>query len=154
METNHVAAEPDLPKLESLIKELSEIRADMLGLESDFADQLARSHEAHRRSAANLLHYLALRRHDVRQLQEKLASLGLSSLGRTEAHVMATINAVLEILHHLDGRPWQMPEQCAAGVGFAEGKELLDAHTRQLLGANRTHRMVRVMVTMPSEAAD
>ena len=154
MKTNHVAIEWDLPRLEYLIKELTAIRSDMLGLEADFADQVARSHGAHRRSAVNLLHYLALRRHDVRQLQEKLASLGLSSLGRTEAHVMATVNAVLKILHHLNGRPWQMPEQCAAGVGFAEGKELLDAHTRQLLGANRTHRRVRVMVTMPSEAAD
>src|SRR5208337_1823613 len=96
MKTNHVAIEWDQPKLESLIKELAAIRSDMLGLETDFADQLARSHETHRRSAANLLHYLALRRHDVRQLQEKLASLGLSSLGRTEAHVMATINAVLK----------------------------------------------------------
>ena len=126
----------------------------MLGLESDFADQLARTHQVHRRSAANLLHYLALRRHDMRQLQHELASLGLSSLGRTEAHVMATVNAVLKVLHHLDGRPWQLPERCADDVGFAEGKALLEEHTRQLLGATRTHRRVRVMVTMPSEAAD
>ncbi len=154
MEANHVPIEWDQLKIESLIEQLTAIRSDMLGLEADFADQVAHSHQTYRRSAVNLLHYLALRRHDVRQLQDKLASLGLSSLGRTEAHAMDTVNAVLKILHHLDGRPWLAPERATADVGFAEGKELLDAHTRQLLGANRTHRRVRVMVTMPSEAAD
>ena len=32
-------------------------------------------------SASNLIHYLALRRHDLRILQPRLAALGLSSLG-------------------------------------------------------------------------
>jgi hypothetical protein len=36
-----------------------------------------------------LIHYLALRRHDIRRLQEQLAALGLSSLGRMESHVLA-----------------------------------------------------------------
>src|ERR1700683_836259 len=108
MKTDPVTNQEDTAQFDALIKRLSRIRADMLGLESDFADQLALSNPAYRRSAANLLHYLALRRHDVRELQEELASLGLSSLGRTEAHVMATVNAVLKILHHLDNRPLEM----------------------------------------------
>jgi pyruvate kinase len=154
MKNDPVTNQGDASQFDVLIKRLSGIRADMLGLENDFADQLALSNPAFRKSAANLLHYLALRRHDVRELQEELASLGLSSLGRTEAHVMATVNAVLKILHHLDNRPWEMPQQCSECVGFEEGNELLDAHTRQLLGDNRTSRRVRVMVTMPSEAAE
>jgi len=154
MKNDSVTNHENAPKFDALIKRLSGIRADMLGLESDFADQLALSNPSYRRSAANLLHYLALRRHDVRELQEELASLGLSSLGRTEAHVMATVNAVVKILHHLDNRPWEMSPEYSKCVGFKEGKELLDAHTRQLLGANHTSRRVRVMVTMPSEAAE
>ena len=45
-------------------------------------------------SAANLAAYLAFRLHDVREIQEELAVLGLSSLGRTESHVRAGIAAV------------------------------------------------------------
>ena len=38
-------------------------------------------------SDTNLLHYLVLQGHDVRGLQEKLAALGLSSVGRMKSHV-------------------------------------------------------------------
>jgi pyruvate kinase len=39
-------------------------------------------HAQHQLSARNLLYYLALRSHDLRPLQARLASAGLSSLGR------------------------------------------------------------------------
>ena len=44
-----------------------------------------------RPDAANLLHYLALRHYDLRPLQGRLSALGLSSLGRSEAQVLATL---------------------------------------------------------------
>ena len=40
-------------------------------------------------SAVNLAHYLAFRRADIRPLQPELSALGLSSLGRCEAQVLA-----------------------------------------------------------------
>ena len=43
--------------------------------------------EAHRESARNLVHYVALRQLDLRELQLQLAQLGLSSLGRSESCV-------------------------------------------------------------------
>jgi pyruvate kinase len=46
---------------------------------------------AHRPSAVNLSHYLALRRQDIRHLQLELGGLGLSSLGRCEGHVRDTL---------------------------------------------------------------
>jgi pyruvate kinase len=56
-------------------------------------------HPDHRGSARNLMHYLALRRHDIRQLQSKRAGLELSSLGRTEPHVLSSLDAVMNVLH-------------------------------------------------------
>ena len=47
-------------------------------------------------SVANMRAYLALRAHDNRELQRALARLGLSSLGRSEAHVLATLEQVLD----------------------------------------------------------
>jgi pyruvate kinase len=138
---------------DALIARLREIRASLVKLESDFLKQRSGVHPAWRKSADNLLHYLALRHHDIRLLQEELAVLGLSSLGRSESHVMSTLDAVLNILHHLAGRPLEVPRH-AEYPGFNEGKALLAAHTEALLGTAPAHRGVRIMVTMSAEAAD
>jgi len=61
---------------EFLIARLEEIRASLIELESQFLTQLSGVHPAWRKSASNLLHYLALRQHDIRLLQDNLAVLG------------------------------------------------------------------------------
>jgi len=109
---------------------------------------------AYRPSARNLLHYLSLRQQDLRPLQAELSSLGLSSLGRLEAHAMATLNAVLATLNALRGRPAPAIGEDEAPVDFWSGPERLAEHTRRLLGPDPANRKVRVMVTVPSEAAD
>jgi len=101
-------------------------------------------------SARNLIHYLAFRRHDLRALQPRLAALGLSSLGRSEDHVLASIDAVRVALQALDS---YQGGQTTAGVDTNSGHELLAAHTQALLGPAPANRQVRIMVTMPTEAA-
>jgi pyruvate kinase len=105
----------------------------------------------HLQGASNLLHYVALRRHDVRELQQDLAALGFSSLGRTESHVLATIRAVLHLLGELTGE--EIPQSGSPDLTVAQGKQLLDRNTDALLGSEPEFRRVRIMVTMPSEAA-
>jgi pyruvate kinase len=141
-------------EIEGVLRQLTAIREDMV---ADLAMPQRRLEEVHanyRDSARNLLHYLSLRRHDLRPLQLRLAALGLSSLGRAESHVLATVDAVLEVLHHLAGRPWQPPSQGQGIVDFAAGQRLLTEHTEALLGPATPGRGVRIMVTMPSEAGD
>ncbi|HXJ02412.1 MAG TPA: hypothetical protein VNH44_14410 [Micropepsaceae bacterium] len=55
-------------------------------------------------SALNFAQYLALRRDDLRPLQRRLMVLGLSSLGRSEGHVLATLDAVTIALAALGGK--------------------------------------------------
>ncbi|MGB8341731.1 MAG: pyruvate kinase [Chthoniobacterales bacterium] len=143
----------DPQEIDRLRRELEEIRSHLLRLENEFQPRLAR-HAAQRKSARNLIHYLALRGHDIRQLQERLAALGLSSLGRTESHVLAGIEAVLKLLQHLARRDAQMPGRAQPPLDFAEGTKLLRANTDALLGPVRRQRNVRIMVTVPPEAAD
>lgn len=143
----------DARLLDKSIRELRAIRADALALERRFATELGDVHPSFRRSARNLVHYLALRCRDIRALQEQLAMLGLSSLGRTESHVLGGLDAVLRMLHHLAGRPWQEPAPAAPALTFAEGNALLAEHTEAVLGPRPSQRTVRIMVTMPSEAA-
>ena len=54
--------------------------------------------EPYKASATNLAHYLALRRHDMRDLQRSLMRYGLSSLGRSESRVLATMEAGEDVL--------------------------------------------------------
>src|SRR5262249_37659375 len=103
-------------------------------------------------SATNLLHYLALRRHDLRHAQPLLAEHGLSSLGRTESHVRHGLEAVLKALHTLEGAPWTGASG-SAPLTKDEGEVLLRTHTDALFGPVPEGRTVRVMVTMPGEAA-
>ena len=141
----------DVDNLRSLTAELTDLRGEMMGEEASLEGRMAEICDSHRESARNLVHYIALRQHDVRDLQEKLTENGLSSLGRCEADVLGAIDAVLRVLHRLTGKaeaPAAEPEQTAI-----RGWELLGRNTDTLLGPPPQHRMVRIMVTMPSEAA-
>src|SRR6266542_4105101 len=138
----------DSAALDHLIRELVEIRNELLEAESKAARSLRRVHPSQLKSARNLIHYLALRRTDLRPLQARLTALGLSSLGRSEAHVMATLDAVLHILYELTGKPW--PSWEPGPVGFDEGRAELKTRTLELLGPKASGRWVRIMATMPS----
>lgn len=143
---------PDIPGMGQLMAELAGIRADMLSNESRSQHHLAEIHANYCESSRNLLHYLTLRRRDLRPLQRSLAALGLSSLGRAESNVLASVDAVLGVLAHL------VRGTCRTASGeareFERGERLLAEHTDALLGPVTTGRPVRIMVTMPSEAAD
>ena len=131
------------------IRELSDIRDEMVSVVDRFGGQIAALPPSHRDGARNLLHYLVLRRRDIRLLQEKLASVGLSSLGRCESHVLANIDALLSVSAHLTGQNLG----AILENNFAFGKSDLDRETAAALGPKPANRDVRIMVTMPSEAA-
>jgi pyruvate kinase len=140
-------------QLDKLLAELSGIRNEMLELETGALADHCELHRTHNESARNLLHYLALRRHDLRHLQKKLAAQGLSSLGRAESHVMANIDAIKAVLNRLSNSGHVRPA-ANGNLSYEAGLKLLEAHTEALLGPKPKHRMVRIMVTMPTEAAE
>ena len=135
-----------------LIGPLRELYDQACALENEQATQLAAVDTTFQNSARNLIHYLAVRQHDIRPLQNELAALGLSSLGRLEAHTLATLQSVLVALHRLAEVP--LPAlHTAPPVTFYTGPMLLNQHSLHLLGEPAGKRTVRIMVTMPSEAA-
>jgi pyruvate kinase len=140
------------PDIESMLQELAGIRNAMVADASLPRALLNGVHQRYRESARNLLHYLVLRRHDLRPLQLRLAALGLSSLGRAESCVLATLEAVIGVVNRLAQRPWVAPQEVAI-IDFAQGQRLLVEHTNALLGPPPSGRDVRIMVTMPPEAA-
>jgi pyruvate kinase len=139
--------------VERSLRGVEQLRGAALAIEAELCDALGRTVPVLRESAYNLAHYLAVRRHDVRDLQRDLSALGLSSLGRMEAHVMASLNAVCEVLLRLRGLPLPADLKVAAPVGFDTGDAMLAEHAVAILGARPPQRNTRIMVTMPSEAA-
>jgi pyruvate kinase len=137
--------------LSELEHALESLRKSMLAFADEHKDLLTTTPQ-YRTSAENLLHYLAMRRQDIRALQPKLATLGLSSLGRAESYALAAVEAVLRIVHQLSGSGAKLPE-ARTRCDHAVGRELLETHTTALFGRAPQTRRVRIMVTMPTEAA-
>ena len=133
MTTDHAADPPDAD-LEAVLRELTTVRAGVLAEAAASEALLGGVHAEQTASARNLLHYLALRRRDLRPLQSRLAALVLSSLGRAESHVLATLDAVLAALHRLTGTHWRPQRPEAPGVDFGGGERLLAAHADALSG--------------------
>lgn len=133
--------------------ELAAVRVEMLTETDTTKSLLDAVHATYQESARNLLHYLALRRRDLRPLQSRLAAMGLSSLGRAESHVLATVDSVLNVLSRVAGTRQTIFSDRSI-VDFEHGPSLLQKHAEELLGPTNPQRRVRIMVTMPSEAAN
>lgn len=134
----------------TLYEELLVVRAQMQK-DGDYpAFPLDDIHQDFKDSALNLLHYLSLRRVDLRSIQSRLSAAGLSSLGGSESCVLSSIDRVLNILEQLTG---EHSKRETSPIDFLKGRLTLEHHSKLLLGGQRPERAVHIMVTMPTEAA-
>lgn len=136
----------------SLIGELRTVRATLQAQGRREQARLEAIPPGQQASALNLLHYLALRRVDMRSVQRRLAALGLSSLGRAESHVLASVDKVLGLLHLLAGLPWRSRDG-EEPVGARRGPAVLERQADAVFGPPPAGRRTRIMVTLPPEAA-
>ncbi len=135
-----------------LLEQLDTLADELARAVPENPDALEALHPGHRLSGYNLLHYLALRRREIRPLQARLAEQGLASLGLSEAHVAASIHAVRNILRRLLGRTQRAMRGDTAPT-IAQGLELLARCTGGLLGPQPDRRRVRIMVTISAQEA-
>jgi pyruvate kinase len=142
----------DSDVLDGLARDLFALLTSMVELETRHASSLVAIRPDNQASARNLLHYLALRQHDLRALQTRLAALGLSSIGRAESHALSAVNAVASIVARLSGCP--VPTMATVPpCDLQSGAQLLSANTDALFGPAPPGRDVRLMITMPGDAA-
>jgi pyruvate kinase len=135
-----------------LLDRLWELRTAILNSEVRYSNDIEKVGLHQKASARNLVHYLAMRATDLRAVQEKLSWLGVSSMGRSESHVLANVDKVIGILHRLTGQTWHDLSQDEP-AGRITGRRLLEQHTDLLLGPKQYERSVRIMVTLGSETA-
>ena len=143
------ATAPDPHELDRLIAELRVLRESMLEAESRLLPRLEELDAVGVASARNLAHFLAMRSFDLRQVQDRLAAMGLSSLGRCEPQVLASLDRVLALLHLLAGRA---PGPTAGTAAPPLNVDVLKRRAEALFGPPPAQHSTRIMVTLPSEA--
>jgi pyruvate kinase len=80
---------PEQAELIALRAALEALRTQIVqDAETDAVRWLPEANGKGAASVRNLLHYIHFRRNDLRPLQKRLSSQGLSSLGRSEAHLL------------------------------------------------------------------
>jgi pyruvate kinase len=147
--------------LAALAGELLRLEGRLVELEQDMQPVLARVPAEHRESARNLVHYVALRQVDLRELQGELQRRGLSSLGRSESCVLRSVVEVSLRAHEAlalrgdEGAPAtieRLEKAGAAALSWSAAQHLLHQHTRDTLGPRPEDRHISIMVTAPSAA--
>lgn len=110
--------------------------------------------EEYKESALNFAHYLALRRRDIRDIQEALIPYGLSSLGRSESHTLYNIDAVLRTFSMLIKVDPPKDIQDLDPNAYFMGEKRLKDKMKRIFGPKPSNRNSSIMVTMPTEAAE
>jgi pyruvate kinase len=150
---NHVATPDHVATAQRLLAKIVALR-DKIAVEAEATMALWRpaiKRQEFLNSAANLASYVAFRKVDVRPLQADLSALGLSSLGRCEAQVLASVEALLVSLTRiggLTGDPYPPLDH------FFAGKKLLEERQAGIFGRDPSGPSSRIMVTLPTEAAE
>ena len=152
MATNPLSHSVTDALVDRLLPEVTALRDEAVAAEARYSGELAGLDDGRRDSARNLIHYLTVRKHDIRQLQVDLLSLGLSSLGIIEPHVLGSLDRAIYVLQRLQCRePEGQPVELSSDLH--SGPAMLRENAAALLGPELHDRSVRIMVTMPSEAA-
>ncbi len=79
--------------------------------------------------------------------------MGLSSLGRTESHVLSALCTVIDVVSQLGNAGAASDYSAGRACDISGGRDVLHSNNEALLGPAPEGRGVRIMVTMPSEAA-
>ncbi len=139
-------------KLIVINNQIEEIINKAKALEDNYDDLISNVHPSYRESALNLTHYLAFRSFDIDDLQDKLRYLGLPDLVNIEGHVMKSLLAIKTIINHLSGN--DVIEKQKNIISIKKSEKLIRKNTKQLFGYKSKKRQTRIMVTLPSSAAE
>lgn len=161
-DTQHASIAED-SSLGAVARELVALEEELRALEAEMGPAIASVPPSHRESARNLVHYVALRQRDLRDLQEQLSRYGLSSLGRSESHVLGGLletslraHESLSVRHGGSSAELERLTQAGAlSMSWETAQDHLHRHTVETFGPRPADRHVYIMVTAPSaEEAD
>lgn len=137
-----------------LASELDALLNDLAAGRAEHTGDIDAVRPAHSGGARNLVDYAALRRHDIRDLQDRLLDVGVSPLVGCEDSVEASLRASRAAVAALQGQdPTGFADRAATDTARDAGDAELARHADDLLGTPHHGRSGRVMVTLPSSSA-
>lgn len=154
-ETNAQPADKSAEHLANLASELATLHAEITEEATALVDHWGRwiRRPAFRPAAQNLACHLALRRRDLRALQDELSRFGLSSLRHSESRVAESLIAVSALISRAAGLPPERQPALPSRTAFGAGALRLADEANRVFGPPSALRPTRIMVTLPPEAA-
>ena len=138
--------------IREMLQQVEEIIEKAMKLEAQYKEQLEHVHPNFQQSARNLVYYRAMRSDDIRDLQKRLGWMGISRLAKAESHTLSSLYITRSVLSaFLKDEPVHIQP---AGLSIKEGNRLARTNAKALLGYRAKGRRTRIMVTLPSEAAE
>jgi len=130
---------------EKVSHQLAAIVDEMEEVENQFSRQVSHLHDNFKLSGSNLIHYLVLRSKEIREAQEYLHHMGLSSLTNSESHTLSQVLNVLGWLNHTHDK------LTTPVCDFETASKLRLIHAEQLLGVFPIQDRPHIMVTFSAE---
>ncbi|CAK9187734.1 unnamed protein product [Ilex paraguariensis] len=158
-----------LENKENLLDKLKAMQLHVLAIEQWNASRLQLCQRSYLVSAANLIHYLALKGLDVEQLKEDLSSIGLLNLETINPYVLASLSAGIQMLENITCSSLNSSKK-GIGERISTYKSLVNenkgefttstmmkraySHRELLLGPLQDERITHIMVTVGQEATE
>lgn len=120
--------------------------------ESHYSEALENVHPNYRKSALNLVRYLAFRSFNISSLDENWEALGLPISSQIEGQVLQNLIGLKVLIHsllNLEDFKYEKPY-----LTISDSQLLLKENTKALFGKSPRKRDTRIMVTQPSTAAE
>ncbi|MEN8789596.1 MAG: pyruvate kinase [Flavobacteriaceae bacterium] len=138
--------------LDQLLAVLEAILSKMEEMQQTYVNEVEQVHPAYKRSAKNLIDYLALRTFNIDKLNDTLKPQGLPEISSDENHIKRSVVGLKRLINSLLHRP---PSAVIPGtISMGQSEKLIKKNTRQLFGYKSKKRKTRIMVTLPNTAAD
>lgn len=139
-------------QLEKMDREVTSIYRNLIQIDA-LAKKIGEQVDPENRwSVINLLRYLTLRTHDLREIQDLLSEYGISSLRSGEGYALKNVVDVLSLIKMLRKIDWR-PDPGLGMIGYEKSRKLRHHHANMLFNPIDQKCFTEIMVTMPAEAA-
>jgi pyruvate kinase len=128
-------------------KSLRDIESSMVNEVEKRSSILSEIHTSQLMAAKNMLHYLTLRKEDIRALQNDLHSMGLSSLASAESHIRSQLQAINQRL----GKRYKVEDEEICSFEWCQAN--IAQKSKKLFGERDNDFVPSLMVTFDTSFA-